>query len=134
MGVWGYPLVIAPMLGLVSTVHCAGMRGGIMGMLSMGLSLEVRSERACLGPRFVYAGYCIGALPVLVAAGFLIGFSTRIRKMRYLISVTGGSLVLRHLEKIKIRDLRRIGLRIQGVPRGAYSLYVTLGATQKTVP
>ncbi len=41
---------------------------------------------------------------------------------------------VRYLEKIKIRDLRRIGLRIQGAPRGAYLLYVTLGATRKTEP
>jgi hypothetical protein len=41
---------------------------------------------------------------------------------------------VRDLEKIKLRDLRRIGLRLQGAPKGAYSLYVTLGATPKTEP
>ena len=76
---------------------------------------------------------------------------SRIR--RFLIGRTGGSFVvkqiksfsktyhrvtvfrqIRHPEKIKIPELRRIGLRIQGAPRGAYSLYVTLGATRKTKP
>jgi DNA invertase Pin-like site-specific DNA recombinase len=42
--------------------------------------------------------------------------------------------LVRDLEKIKLRDLRRIVLRLQGAPRGAYSLYVTLGATPKTEP
>ena len=39
---------------------------------------------------------------------------------------------VRDSEEIKIPDKRRIGLRLQGAPRGAYSLYVTLGATRKT--
>ena len=38
------------------------------------------------------------------------------------------------LEENNIPEWRRIGLRIQGVPRGAYLLYVTLGATQKMEP
>jgi hypothetical protein len=39
---------------------------------------------------------------------------------------------LRQLEEIDLPELRRIGLRLQGVPRGAYWPYVTLGTTQKT--
>ena len=39
---------------------------------------------------------------------------------------------IRQLEEIDLPELRRIGLRLQGVPRGAYLPYVTLGTTQKT--
>jgi hypothetical protein len=40
--------------------------------------------------------------------------------------------LVRQLEEIDLPELRRIGLRLQGVPRGAYLPYVTLGITQKT--
>jgi len=39
---------------------------------------------------------------------------------------------LRELEENNLPEWRRIRLRLQGVPRGAYLLHVTLGATQKT--
>jgi adenosylhomocysteinase len=42
-----------------------------------------------------------------------------------------GCLHIRRLEEINLPELRRIGLRLQGVPRGAYLPYVTLGTTQK---
>ena len=38
----------------------------------------------------------------------------------------------KELEENNLPEWRRIGLSLQGVPRGAYLLYVTLGATQKT--
>ena len=40
--------------------------------------------------------------------------------------------LVRQLEEIDLPELRRIGLRFQGVPRGVYLPYVTLGTTQKT--
>lgn len=45
MASWDYPLLVAPVLGLISTVHCVGMCGGIVGMLAMSLPAEVRQSR-----------------------------------------------------------------------------------------
>ncbi len=71
MDIWDYPLFIAPMLGLVSTVHCVGMCGGIMGMLSMSLPLEVRSDRVHL---FGYTlAYNLGRLVSYGLAGVVLG-------------------------------------------------------------
>ena len=41
---------------------------------------------------------------------------------------------VRELEENNQPEWRRIGLRIQGVPRGAYLLYVTICARKKTEP
>ncbi len=58
--------------------------------------------------------------------------SSRIRQLLSYVRTPLSSI--RDLEDIKLRDLRPIGLRLQGAPRGTYSLYVTLGATPKTEP
>jgi sulfite exporter TauE/SafE len=48
VAIWDFPLVVAAILGLVSTVHCVGMCGGIVGMLTMSLPAEVRQNRVQL--------------------------------------------------------------------------------------
>jgi sulfite exporter TauE/SafE len=41
-----YPFALAFLVGLFSTLHCVGMCGNIMGALSLGLPLQVRSTPA----------------------------------------------------------------------------------------
>lgn len=68
-----YPLVIAFVLGLFSTLHCVGMCGSIMGALSLGLPRSVRESGGSL---LLYVLlYNSGRLAMYVLLGFLAGFS-----------------------------------------------------------
>lgn len=62
---------IAISVGLLSSLHCLGMCGGISGMLTMSLPGEVRNDRPALSS---YLGaYNAGRLTSYVAAGAIVG-------------------------------------------------------------
>lgn len=65
-----YPLVVAFLLGLFSTVHCVGMCGGIMGALTFSLPGPVRQSRRL--PLYV-TGYNLGRIVSYTGAGLLVG-------------------------------------------------------------
>ncbi len=71
LSIWDYPFVVAFVLGLVSSLHCVGMCGGIVGMLSMSLPMEVRSVRGSL---LLYTlAYNLGRIGSYTLAGLLAG-------------------------------------------------------------
>ncbi len=67
----GAEWLIAFLLGLVSSTHCVGMCGGIVGALTLSLSPEVRRRRF----RFLLysAHYHIGRIVSYMVAGALVG-------------------------------------------------------------
>lgn len=68
------PLVAAFTLGLVSSAHCVGMCGGIMGALTMAIPAEARQRRLQL-----LMGYNLGRIGSYTLMGFLLGsFSSAI--------------------------------------------------------
>lgn len=75
MAIWDFPLVVAAILGLVSTVHCVGMCGGIVGMLTMSVPVEVRQNKLqLLSYTFSYnTGRILSYTLAGVAAGALSG-------------------------------------------------------------
>jgi len=71
VNIWDYPFFVAFMLGLVSTLHCVGMCGGIMGMMTMSLPQPVRNAK---GRLLLYTlGYNLGRVGSYVLAGLLAG-------------------------------------------------------------
>jgi di/tricarboxylate transporter len=97
---------------LLMPMAIAALIGGMLTLIGTPPNLVVSTqlERAGLEPFGFFSFTPIGLLILLVGLGY----------------------VLRQLEEIDLPELRRIGLRLQGVPRGAYLPYVTLGTTQKT--
>jgi len=72
VSIWDYPFFVALMLGLVSTIHCVGMCGGIMGMMTMSLPQPVRQAR---GRLLAYTlAYNSGRIASYTIAGLLVGW------------------------------------------------------------
>ncbi len=65
-----YPLLVAFLLGLFSTVHCIGMCGGIVGTLTYSLPPAIRTSRQL--PLYVVA-YNLGRIGSYAAAGLITG-------------------------------------------------------------
>lgn len=65
-------LLTAFFIGLVSTLHCFGMCGGIVGALTMSIAPEVRAQSSRLLV-FQFA-YNIGRIGSYVTAGLLVGW------------------------------------------------------------
>ncbi len=65
-------LFSAFLAGLLGSVHCIGMCGGIIGMLTMNLSTEVRQSFTRLIPYLLT--YNLGRISSYVIAGILIGW------------------------------------------------------------
>src|SRR5690606_42132048 len=62
------PLVAAFTLGLVSSAHCVGMCGGIMGALTMAIPADARQRRLQL-----LLGYNLGRIGSYTLMGGLLG-------------------------------------------------------------
>lgn len=75
MAIWDFPLVVAAILGLASSVHCVGMCGGIVGMLTMSLPTDIRQNRSQLMAYTISynAGRVLSYTVAGVAAGALSG-------------------------------------------------------------
>lgn len=67
----GFPLISAFLAGLLGSVHCIAMCGGIVGSLSLGLAEEIRQRRAALLPYLLT--YNLGRLLSYALAGLLAG-------------------------------------------------------------
>jgi len=65
-------MAIAFLIGLVSTLHCFGMCGGLVGAMTMSLSSEIRKNTAQLG--LYTLAYNSGRISSYVIAGFLVGW------------------------------------------------------------
>ncbi|MDM8565176.1 sulfite exporter TauE/SafE family protein [Candidatus Halobeggiatoa sp. HSG11] len=65
-------LLSAFIAGLVGSTHCVGMCGGIVGILTMSLSNNVRQSYLRLIPYLL--GYNLGRITSYVVAGILVGF------------------------------------------------------------
>jgi len=65
-------LLSAFIAGLVGSTHCVGMCGGIVGMLTMGLPVQVRQSNLRLTPYLLT--YNIGRISSYIIAGVLLGF------------------------------------------------------------
>jgi uncharacterized protein len=64
-------LISAMVMGLFGSLHCVGMCGGIMGVLTSSLSTEIQSKRSLF---YTYVGLLIaGRLTSYMAAGLLVG-------------------------------------------------------------
>jgi len=67
-------------IGLLSSLHCLGMCGGIIGALSLSLPAEIRSNRARVG--FFVLLYNLGRLTSYMLAGALAGaFGVEVLKL-----------------------------------------------------
>lgn len=65
-----YPWLIAFAIGLLSTIHCLGMCGGIVGALTFSLPQPVRDDRRRLLPHIL--AYNLGRIASYAAAGALV--------------------------------------------------------------
>ncbi|CAA9890486.1 conserved membrane hypothetical protein [Candidatus Methylobacter favarea] len=63
--------LVAFMMGLISSMHCIGMCGSIIGTLTLSLSPEIRNNKARLLP-FVF-NYNFGRITSYTLAGALVG-------------------------------------------------------------
>ncbi len=65
-------LVSAFLVGLLGSVHCLGMCGGIVGALTFGVREDIRSSPARLFPYL--AAYNLGRIASYAMAGAIVGF------------------------------------------------------------
>ena len=65
-------LVSAFLVGLLGSVHCLGMCGGIVGALTLGLHEDIRRSPARLFPYLL--AYNTGRIASYVVAGAIVGF------------------------------------------------------------
>ncbi len=65
-------LLTALLIGLFGSVHCIGMCGGIVGLLTMSLPDNVRQSYLRLIPYLLT--YNIGRISSYIIAGVLMGF------------------------------------------------------------
>lgn len=106
--------LVAFVMGLVSSLHCIGMCGSIIGTLTLSLSPEIRNKKALLLP-FVF-NYNFGRITSYVIAGALAGIIQSIATMH--IGELHGHRLLQILSAIIMASA---GLYIAGwFPRFAY--------------
>jgi sulfite exporter TauE/SafE len=106
--------LVAFVMGLVSSLHCIGMCGSIIGTLTLSLSPEIRHKKALLLP-FVF-NYNFGRITSYVIAGALAGIIQSIATMH--IGEFQGHRLLQILSAIIMASA---GLYIAGwFPRFAY--------------
>jgi sulfite exporter TauE/SafE len=106
--------LVAFVMGLVSSLHCIGMCGSIIGTLTLSLSPEIRNKKALLLP-FVF-NYNFGRITSYVIAGALAGIIQSIATMH--IGEFHGHRLLQILSAIIMASA---GLYIAGwFPRFAY--------------
>lgn len=77
------------MVGLLSSTHCVGMCGGIMGALTMAIPADAKAQQ-----RFIVIAYNFGRIASYTLMGVLVGFFAE------QIAAVGGSLILRVLAAV----------------------------------
>lgn len=106
--------LVAFTMGLLSSMHCVGMCGSIIGTLTLSLSAEVRNDKKRLLP-FVF-NYNAGRVTSYTLAGLLLGFVQAALVMS--MDETTGYRVLQILSAIVMASA---GLYLAGwFPRFAY--------------
>jgi hypothetical protein len=91
-------MTIAFLIGLLSSLHCFGMCGGLVGAMTMSLSPQIRSNTAQLGwYTFLYNA---GRITSYVIAGFLIGWFGQ--TLREFLMPSEGVAVLRLIASLLI--------------------------------
>ena len=91
-------MTIAFLIGLMSSLHCFGMCGGLVGAMSMSLTPEIRKHASQLG--LYTLAYNAGRLSSYVLAGFLMGYFGKI--LRELLMPEDGIAVLRLIASLLI--------------------------------
>jgi len=105
--------LVAFAMGLVSSLHCIGMCGSIIGTLTLSLSPEIRNRKALLFP-FVF-NYNFGRITSYTLAGALAGIIQSIATMQM------GEYGYRLLQLLSAVIMASAGLYIAGwFPRFAY--------------
>ena len=102
-----YPFITAFLIGLLSTIHCLGMCGGIMGALTFSLPQPVRENRRRLLPYL--AAYNLGRIASYTLAGALLGALGE--RLYRLLSPHGGYLILQGIAALLMTG---IGLYLAG--------------------
>lgn len=105
---------VAFLMGLISSLHCIGMCGSIIGTLTLSLSPDIRNKKALLLP-FVF-NYNLGRITSYTIAGALAGIIQSLAVMH--LSEIHGHRLLQILSAIIMASA---GLYIAGwFPRFAY--------------
>jgi len=105
---------VAFLMGLISSLHCIGMCGSIIGTLTLSLSPDIRNKKSLLLP-FVF-NYNLGRITSYAIAGALAGVVQSIALMH--MSPSNGHRLLQILSAIIMASA---GLYIAGwFPRFAY--------------
>lgn len=105
--------LVAFAMGLVSSLHCIGMCGSIIGTLTLSLSPEIRNRKALLLP-FVF-NYNFGRITSYTLAGALAGIIQSIATMQM------GEYGYRLLQLLSAVIMASAGLYVAGwFPRFAY--------------
>ncbi|MEB8430650.1 sulfite exporter TauE/SafE family protein [Cocleimonas sp. KMM 6892] len=71
-------MLIAFVVGLLSTIHCIGMCGGLVGAMTMSLSPEIRQNQLKLA-QYTFA-YNLGRIISYMIAGLLVGLLGQVFK------------------------------------------------------
>ncbi len=82
-------LVSAFLVGLLGSVHCLGMCGGIVGALTLGLKADIRRAPRALLPYLIF--YNAGRIASYAAAGALLGLASG--RLLALVPAAGARLV-----------------------------------------
>jgi len=91
-------MTVAFLIGLLSTLHCFGMCGGLVGAMTMSLEPAIRKQTSQLG--LYTLAYNGGRIVSYVVAGFLVGWFGQ--ALRDFLMPENGISVLRLIASILI--------------------------------
>ena len=91
-------MTIAFLIGLLSSLHCFGMCGGLVGAMTMSLTPAIRKNTAQLG--LYTLAYNSGRITSYVLAGFFVGFFGQ--ALRDLLMPEDGIAILRLIASLLI--------------------------------
>ncbi len=119
--------LVAFVMGLISSMHCVGMCGSIIGMLTLSLSPEIRHKKATLLPFLL--NYNLGRITSYTLAGALAGV------VQTLILLPLGDQGHRLLQLLSALIMTGAGLYIAGwFPRFAYIEKIGIYGWKKIEP
>ncbi len=120
--------LVAFLMGLVSSLHCIGMCGSIIGTLTLSLSPEIRKSKSMMLP-FVF-NYNLGRIISYTIAGALAGLAQTLA-ITYLSEIHGHRI----LQILSAMIMASAGLYIAGwFPRFAYIEKIGLHFWRKIEP
>jgi len=120
--------LVAFLMGLVSSLHCIGMCGSIIGTLTLSLSPEIRKNKSMMLP-FVF-NYNLGRITSYTLAGALAGLAQTVA-LPYLSAIHGN----RMLQILSAVVMASAGFYIAGwFPKFAYIEKIGLHLWRKIEP